>query len=113
MSIIVCVQGAIAAKPSSSYRGYILGGLLWFTIPFALATSLGLGSRALDLPVTPAEAASVSKFADILTIVIHSSIKWLFATQLILQLSTIFYLPCRDWSPQPLPLPSLGRLVLS
>lgn len=49
-------QGAIAAKPSSSYKGYILGGLLWFTIPFALATALGLGSRALDIPINPSEA---------------------------------------------------------
>jgi hypothetical protein len=33
-------QSAIAAKPSSSTRGYLLGGLVWFTIPFALATSM-------------------------------------------------------------------------
>ena len=49
-------QSAIAAKPSSSTRGYLLGGLVWFTIPFSLATAMGLSSVALDLPVTGFEA---------------------------------------------------------
>lgn len=51
-------QSAIAAQPSATWKGYILGGLCWFAIPFSLATSLGLASRALDLPVTPSEAGS-------------------------------------------------------
>ena len=49
-------QSAIAAKPSATYKGYILGGLSWFAIPFTLATSLGLASRALDLPISTDEA---------------------------------------------------------
>jgi SSS family transporter len=49
-------QSAIAARPSASHKGYILGGILWFCIPFTLATCLGLASRALDLPLTAAEA---------------------------------------------------------
>lgn len=32
------------------------GGLMWFCIPFTLATSLGLAAVALDLPITAAEA---------------------------------------------------------
>ena len=55
------VQGywmsAIAARPSSTHKGYLLGGLVWFAVPFSLATSLGLGALALDLPITAAEAA--------------------------------------------------------
>jgi SSS family transporter len=51
-------QSAIAAKPSSSTKGYLLGGLVWFTIPFALATAMGLATVALDLPVTSSEAGS-------------------------------------------------------
>ena len=47
-------QSAIAAKPSSSTKGYLLGGLVWFTIPFALATAMGLATVAMDLPVTSA-----------------------------------------------------------
>merc|ERR1711966_5829 len=49
-------QSAIAAKPSSSTKGYLLGGLVWFTIPFALATAMGLATVAMDLPVTSGEA---------------------------------------------------------
>lgn len=51
-------MGAIASKPSASYKGYILGGLMWFSIPFTLATSLGLASVALDLPITKSEAGA-------------------------------------------------------
>lgn len=51
-------QSAIAATPSASWKGYILGGLCWFSIPFSLATSLGLASVALSLPVTKEEAGN-------------------------------------------------------
>ena len=51
-------QSAIAAKPTSASRGYLLGGLCWFAIPFSLATSLGLASTALMLPITAGEAGS-------------------------------------------------------
>lgn len=51
-------QSAIAAKPSSAHKGYLLGGLVWFTIPFALATSLGLAGVALQLPISSGEAGS-------------------------------------------------------
>eukprot|EP00198_Chlamydomonas_reinhardtii_P002244 XP_001691580.1 urea active transporter [Chlamydomonas reinhardtii] len=51
-------QGAIAAKPSATYKGYLLGGLCWFAIPFTMATTMGLGARALDLPITKAEASA-------------------------------------------------------
>jgi len=51
-------QSAIAAKPTSASRGYLLGGLCWFAIPFSLATSLGLASTALMLPITATEAGA-------------------------------------------------------
>jgi SSS family transporter len=51
-------QSAIAARPSSAARGYLLGGICWFSIPFSLATSLGLASTALMLPITASEAAN-------------------------------------------------------
>jgi len=51
-------QSAIAAKPASTHKGYLLGGLVWFTIPFALATSLGLAGIALQLPITSGESGS-------------------------------------------------------
>ncbi|KAJ4729089.1 urea-proton symporter DUR3-like [Melia azedarach] len=48
---------AIAARPSSTHKGYLVGGLVWFAVPFSLATSLGLGALALDLPLTESEAS--------------------------------------------------------
>ncbi|KVH91478.1 Sodium/solute symporter [Cynara cardunculus var. scolymus] len=48
---------AIAARPSSTHKGYLLGGLVWFAVPFSLATALGLGALALDLPLTASEAS--------------------------------------------------------
>lgn len=47
---------AIAARPQSTHKGYLLGGLVWFAVPFSLATALGLGALALDLPLTANEA---------------------------------------------------------
>ncbi|KAI8894657.1 urea transporter [Globomyces pollinis-pini] len=41
-------QRAIAARPSSTVKAYLIGGLCWFTIPFFLATTLGLASVALE-----------------------------------------------------------------
>lgn len=49
-------QGAIAARPSATYKGYLLGGIAWFAIPFTMATTLGLAGRALDLPITIQES---------------------------------------------------------
>ncbi|KAG0588243.1 hypothetical protein KC19_2G228200 [Ceratodon purpureus] len=49
-------MSAIAARPSSTHKGYLLGGLVWFAVPFSLATSLGLGTLALGLPITADEA---------------------------------------------------------
>jgi Na+/proline symporter len=51
-------QSAIAAKPESAAEGYMLGGMCWFSIPFSLATSLGLTATALMLPITKGEAGS-------------------------------------------------------
>lgn len=51
-------QSAIAARPESAAKGYLLGGICWFSIPFSLATSLGLASTALMLPITASEAGA-------------------------------------------------------
>lgn len=40
-------QKAIAASPKGVLSGYILGGLCWLTIPWALGTAGGLAARAL------------------------------------------------------------------
>ncbi|KAF7973621.1 hypothetical protein HWV62_14802 [Athelia sp. TMB] len=40
-------QRAIASKPASTVKAYLLGGLAWFAIPFTFATTLGLAAVAL------------------------------------------------------------------
>ncbi|KAH8649908.1 Sodium:solute symporter family-domain-containing protein [Xylariales sp. PMI_506] len=41
-------QKAIAADPKSTVAGYLLGSLCWFTIPFCISTTFGLGAIALE-----------------------------------------------------------------
>ena len=50
------MQSAIASTPSAAWQGYLLGGIMWFCIPFTLSTSLGLATVALDLPLSTDEA---------------------------------------------------------
>jgi urea-proton symporter len=40
-------QRAIASRPGTTVKAYLLGGLAWFAIPFTLATTLGLSAVAL------------------------------------------------------------------
>ena len=49
-------QRAIAAKPSSTVKGFLLGGICWFAIPFTLATTMGLTAVALDVDLTAQQA---------------------------------------------------------
>ena len=51
-------QRAIAARPQSAMRGFLLGGLAWFAIPFTIATTLGLSAIAFEIPLTPAEISN-------------------------------------------------------
>jgi Na+/proline symporter len=47
-------QRAIASRPTTAVRAYLLGGLAWFAIPFGFATTLGLAAVALtDHPSFP------------------------------------------------------------
>merc|ERR1719359_107546 len=40
-------QSAVAAKPSSAVMGFLIGGMVWFAVPFCMATTNGLAGRAL------------------------------------------------------------------
>jgi len=55
-------QRAIASRPATTVKAYLLGGLAWFAIPFTLSTTLGLAAVALrndpDMPAL--SAADVS-----------------------------------------------------
>eukprot|EP00808_Paulinella_micropora_P031515 g35107.t1 len=45
-------QSIFAARPAASVPGFLMGGLVWFAIPFCLATTLGLSCAALEIPMT-------------------------------------------------------------
>lgn len=47
-------QRAIASRPTTAVKAYILGGLAWFAIPFGFSTTLGIAAVALtDNPRFP------------------------------------------------------------
>lgn len=48
-------QRAVAARPKSAVGGFLIGGLTWFAIPFALATTLGLAAVATGVNLTADE----------------------------------------------------------
>lgn len=45
-------QRAIAARPRAAAGGFVIGGLVWFAIPFTLATTLGLAAVATGVELT-------------------------------------------------------------
>ncbi|KAH9849395.1 urea transporter [Lenzites betulinus] len=55
-------QRAIASRPATCVKAYLLGGLAWFAIPFMFATTLGLSAVALrnDPAMRTLSAADVS-----------------------------------------------------
>jgi len=42
-------QSAVAAKPKSAVLGFLIGGMVWFAVPFCMATTTGLAGRALTM----------------------------------------------------------------
>jgi Na+/proline symporter len=42
-------QSAVAAKPKSAVIGFLIGGMVWFAVPFCMATTNGLAGRALTV----------------------------------------------------------------
>ncbi|KAI0685361.1 urea transporter [Cytidiella melzeri] len=47
-------QRAIASRPASCVKAYLIGGLAWFAIPFMFSTTLGLSAVALRASGDPA-----------------------------------------------------------
>ena len=81
-------MGAIASKPSASWKGYILGGMMWFAIPFTLATSLGLASRAAGLPVSATEAGNGLVPPATATFLLGNAGSWLIALMLLMAVTS-------------------------
>ena len=81
-------MGAIASKPSASWKGYLLGGFIWFAIPFTLATSLGLASRAADLPINATEAGNGLVPPAVAVYLLGNSGAWLIALMLLMAVTS-------------------------
>eukprot|EP00890_Picochlorum_soloecismus_P004015 jgi/Picsp_1/4614/NSC_01984-R1_urea active transporter-like protein len=81
-------MGAIASKPSASWKGYLLGGVMWFSIPFTLATSLGLASRAAGLPLSASEAGSGLVPPATATFMLGNAGAWLIAIMLLMAVTS-------------------------
>lgn len=41
-------QSSVAAKPREGMWGFLIGGLVWFAIPFTFASTMGLAYLALS-----------------------------------------------------------------
>jgi hypothetical protein len=70
-------QRAIASRPSTTVKAYILGGLAWFAVPFSFATTLGLAAVALKgtpgmKEITPTDIAKSLPAAAAATSVVRS-----------------------------------------
>ena len=81
-------MGAIASRPSASWKGYLLGGMIWFAIPFTLATSLGLASRAADLPITSGEAGNGLVPPAVAYFILGQGGAWLIALMLLMAVTS-------------------------
>ncbi|KAH7921519.1 urea transporter [Leucogyrophana mollusca] len=62
-------QRAIASRPATTVKAYLIGGLAWFAIPFAFSTTLGLAAVALTAvpsPTSPTSSPLNSTFQPLL-----------------------------------------------
>lgn len=48
----VYFQRAVASRPETCVKAYLLGGLSWFAVPFTFATTCGLGAVALGIELS-------------------------------------------------------------
>ncbi|MDQ0483866.1 sodium:solute symporter family protein [Guptibacillus hwajinpoensis] len=59
-------QRAIASKDSATSKAYIFGGLAWFSIPFAIATFLGVSAAGLGINVGSPDSVAPEMAAHLL-----------------------------------------------
>ncbi|KAF8552643.1 urea transporter [Imleria badia] len=62
-------QRAIASRPATTVKAYLIGGLAWFAVPFTFSTTLGLAAVALGaVPASssPTQVPSASDFVPLL-----------------------------------------------
>ncbi len=59
-------QCSVAAKPKDGVLGFLIGGLVWFAVPFSFATTMGLAYLCLGAqqgtPLLTREDVAAGKF---------------------------------------------------
>jgi len=78
------------ALPSATYKGYLLGGLCWFAVPFTMATSMGLAARSMNLPIT---IAGTDKPWTCSSTAMHAAVDVLYMSWVCYIHNTIIYTP--------------------
>eukprot|EP00929_Paragymnodinium_shiwhaense_P110631 TRINITY_DN777_c0_g2_i2.p1 TRINITY_DN777_c0_g2~~TRINITY_DN777_c0_g2_i2.p1 ORF type:complete len:867 (+),score=166.62 TRINITY_DN777_c0_g2_i2:192-2792(+) len=88
-------QSAVAAKPRYAVAGFLIGGMVWFAVPFAMATTNGLAGRALTthptlgaLYITAAESGSGLTPARVLAHIMGSGGAFLLLLQLFMAITS-------------------------
>lgn len=68
-------QSSVAAKPKEGVFGFIFGGICWFAIPFAFASTTGLGYIALsaqqNAPLLSDESVNSGTYYLIITFAVY------------------------------------------
>ncbi|KAH0826323.1 urea transporter [Lanmaoa asiatica] len=62
-------QRAIASRPATTVKAYLMGGLAWFAVPFAFSMTLGLAAVALGAvpaPSSPTQVPTANGFVPLL-----------------------------------------------
>ena len=70
-------QRAIASRPATTVKAYLIGGLAWFAVPFTFSTTLGLAAVALGaVPASssPTQVPTASGFVPLLQPLTQSEI---------------------------------------
>ncbi|KAH7890245.1 urea transporter [Phlebopus sp. FC_14] len=70
-------QRAIASRPATTVKAYLIGGLAWFAIPFTFSTTLGLAAVALSAvpaPSSPTSMPTASDFVPLLPMLSNAEI---------------------------------------
>lgn len=88
-------QSAVAAKPKSAVMGFLIGGLVWFAVPFCMATTNGLAGRALTthpdlgpLYITAAASGSGLTPARVLSKILGSGGAFILLLQLFMAITS-------------------------
>lgn len=100
-------QSAVAAQPTATVKGFLVGGLVWFAVPFCMATTFGLAGRALSssgrVPITFEQADAGLVPAIVITDLLGEGGAFALLTMLFMAVTSTYLsnpftsTPVQDW----------------